>query len=49
MSVSIRSEKGPSICDAVVQRADADNSMALADLPVARLPHGAVVVLPGDR
>jgi len=49
MSVSIHSENGRSICGAVVQRVDADNAMALADLPAERLPHGAVVVLPGGR
>jgi len=46
MTVSIHSENGRPICDAVVQRVDADNSMALAGPPAERLPHGAVVVLP---
>ncbi len=49
MSVSIRSEKGQAICGAVIQCVDADNAMALADLPAERLPHGAVVVLPEGR
>ncbi len=49
MSVSIHSENGQSICSAVVQRVDADNAMALAGQPAERLPHGAVVVLPGSR
>jgi len=49
MRVSIHSGNGQSICGAVVQRVDADNAMALADLPAERLPHGAVVVLPVAR
>jgi hypothetical protein len=49
MSVSIHSENGRPICDAVVQRVDADNAMALAGSQAERLPHGAVIVLPGGR
>ena len=49
MHVSICSEKGQSICGAVVERVDADNAMALAASPAERLPRGAVVVLPGAR
>ena len=50
MRVSIHSGNGQSICDAVVQRVDADNAMALSGNPAAeRLPHGAMVVLPAAR
>jgi hypothetical protein len=49
MKVSIHSGNGNLICSATVQRADADNAMALAGSPAERLPRGAVVVLPGGR
>jgi hypothetical protein len=44
MRVDICSENGQPICDAVVQRVDAENGMALADARAERLPQGAVVV-----
>lgn len=49
MHVGICSERGQSICGAVVQRVDADNAMALAGPEAERLPRGAVAALPWAR
>lgn len=48
MTVQICAENGRPICDAVVQQADEDNAMALADERAQKLPHGALVVLGSD-
>lgn len=43
--VNICTESGELICDAVVQRVDDENGIALADSRADRLPRGAVVML----
>ena len=46
--VDICAESGQPICDAVVQRVESENGMALADARAERLPRGAVVALRGS-
>jgi hypothetical protein len=47
--VDICAESGQPICDAVVQRVESENGMALADARAERLPRGAVVALRAGR
>jgi hypothetical protein len=47
--VDICAANGQPICDAMVQRVDAENGMALADARAERLPRGAVVSLRAGR
>jgi hypothetical protein len=48
MTVQIWTEGGQPICEAVVQRMDDRNAMALADQRADKLPHGAVVAIAAD-